>query len=28
MLEEILGLIKEHEDWRGKNRLNLIPSEI
>jgi len=27
MLEEILGLIKEHEDWRGKNRLNLIPSE-
>lgn len=27
MIDEILGLVKEHEDWRGKRCLNLIPSE-
>jgi glycine hydroxymethyltransferase len=27
MIEEILSLVKEHEDWRGKQCLNLIPSE-
>lgn len=27
MLEEILSLVKEHENWRLKNCLNLIPSE-
>jgi glycine hydroxymethyltransferase len=27
MIDEILGLVKKHEDWRGKQCLNLIPSE-
>jgi glycine hydroxymethyltransferase len=27
MIEEILSLVKEHEQWRGKQCLNLIPSE-
>ena len=27
MIEEILGLVKKHEEWRGKQCLNLIPSE-
>ncbi len=27
MIEEILGLVKNHEDWRVKECLNLIPSE-
>lgn len=27
MIDEILALVKEHEDWRGKRCLNLIPSE-
>ena len=27
MIEEILDIVKEHEDWRGKKCLNLIPSE-
>jgi len=27
MIDEILGLVKEHETWRGKECLNLIPSE-
>lgn len=27
MLEEILGLVRKHEDWRVKGCLNLIPSE-
>jgi glycine hydroxymethyltransferase len=27
MIEEILSLVKEHERWRGKQCLNLIPSE-
>ncbi|MGQ9623747.1 MAG: serine hydroxymethyltransferase [Candidatus Bathycorpusculaceae bacterium] len=27
MIEDILGLVKKHEVWRGKQCLNLIPSE-
>lgn len=27
MIEDILGLVKKHEEWRGKQCLNLIPSE-
>jgi len=27
MIENILGLVKKHEEWRGKQCLNLIPSE-
>jgi glycine hydroxymethyltransferase len=27
MIDEILSLVKEHEDWRGRQCLNLIPSE-
>jgi glycine hydroxymethyltransferase len=27
MIEEILSLVDKHEDWRGKQCLNLIPSE-
>lgn len=27
MIEEILALTKQHEEWRGKQCLNLIPSE-
>ncbi|MEM2105684.1 MAG: hypothetical protein QXV21_04355 [Candidatus Bathyarchaeia archaeon] len=27
MIEEILALVKQHEEWRGKKCLNLIPSE-
>ncbi|MFQ6087093.1 MAG: serine hydroxymethyltransferase, partial [Candidatus Bathyarchaeia archaeon] len=27
MIEEILGLVRKHEDWRVKECLNLIPSE-
>ncbi len=27
MIEEILSLVREHEDWRVKECLNLIPSE-
>lgn len=27
MIEEILGLVEKHEKWRGKQCLNLIPSE-
>ena len=27
MIDEILNLVKEHEKWRGKQCLNLIPSE-
>lgn len=27
MIEEILGLVRKHEEWRGKECLNLIPSE-
>jgi glycine hydroxymethyltransferase len=27
MIEEILNLVKKHERWRGKQCLNLIPSE-
>lgn len=27
MIGEILSLVKEHEEWRGKQCLNLIPSE-
>jgi glycine hydroxymethyltransferase len=27
MIDEILNLVKEHEEWRGKQCLNLIPSE-
>jgi len=27
MIDEILSLVKKHEDWRGKQCLNLIPSE-
>lgn len=27
MINEILSLVKEHEEWRGKQCLNLIPSE-
>jgi glycine hydroxymethyltransferase len=27
MIDEILSLVKSHEEWRGKQCLNLIPSE-
>jgi len=27
MIEEILSLVHEHEEWRGKKCMNLIPSE-
>ncbi len=27
MIEEILGLVRKHEDWRVKECINLIPSE-
>jgi glycine hydroxymethyltransferase len=27
MIDEILDLVKQHEEWRGKQCLNLIPSE-
>ena len=27
MIEELLNLVKSHEEWRGKQCLNLIPSE-
>jgi glycine hydroxymethyltransferase len=27
MIEEVLSLVKKHEQWRGKQCLNLIPSE-
>ncbi len=27
MIDEILGIAKSHEKWRGKQCLNLIPSE-
>ena len=27
MIDEILSLVREHEDWRWKNCINLIPSE-
>ncbi|MFQ6074311.1 MAG: hypothetical protein ACE5KC_03735, partial [Candidatus Bathyarchaeia archaeon] len=27
MIEEILSLVRKHEDWRVKECLNLIPSE-
>lgn len=27
MIDEILGLVEKHEKWRGKQCLNLIPSE-
>lgn len=27
MIDEILNLVKSHEEWRGKQCLNLIPSE-
>jgi glycine hydroxymethyltransferase len=27
MIDEVLGLVKKHEQWRGKQCLNLIPSE-
>lgn len=27
MIDEILSLVAEHEEWRGRNCLNLIPSE-
>ncbi|MEM3700966.1 MAG: hypothetical protein QXL57_08930, partial [Candidatus Bathyarchaeia archaeon] len=27
MISEILSLVKKHEEWRGKQCLNLIPSE-
>ncbi|MEM4704335.1 MAG: hypothetical protein QXJ02_04630, partial [Candidatus Bathyarchaeia archaeon] len=27
MIDEVLDLVKEHEEWRGKQCLNLIPSE-
>ena len=27
MIEDILGLVKKHEEWRGKQCINLIPSE-
>lgn len=27
MIDEILNLVKKHEEWRGKQCLNLIPSE-
>jgi glycine hydroxymethyltransferase len=27
MIEEILGMARKHEEWRGKECLNLIPSE-
>ena len=27
MADEILDLVRRHEQWRGKNCINLIPSE-
>ncbi|MCK5562802.1 hypothetical protein KAI30_01405, partial [Candidatus Bathyarchaeota archaeon] len=27
MIEEILSLVRKHEDWRAKECINLIPSE-
>jgi len=27
MIDEILSLVEKHEEWRGKQCLNLIPSE-
>lgn len=27
MIEDILNLVRKHEEWRGKKSLNLIPSE-
>jgi glycine hydroxymethyltransferase len=27
MIDEVLNLVKKHEEWRGKQCLNLIPSE-
>jgi len=27
MIDEVLSLVKKHEEWRGKQCLNLIPSE-
>ncbi len=27
MIEEILSLVRKHEDWRGRRCINLIPSE-
>lgn len=27
MIDEILGFVDKHEQWRGKECLNLIPSE-
>ncbi|MFQ5999800.1 MAG: hypothetical protein ACE5J6_03380, partial [Candidatus Bathyarchaeia archaeon] len=27
MIDELLNLVKEHEQWRGRKCLNLIPSE-
>ena len=27
MIEEIIGLVQKHEEWRGRECLNLIPSE-
>jgi glycine hydroxymethyltransferase len=27
MINEILSLVEKHEEWRGKQCLNLIPSE-
>ncbi len=27
MIDEILGLVQKHKEWRGRNCLNLIPSE-
>jgi glycine hydroxymethyltransferase len=27
MISEILALVEKHENWRGKECLNLIPSE-
>jgi len=27
MIEELLGCVRKHEEWRGKQCLNLIPSE-
>ena len=27
MIDEIISLLEKHEQWRGQNSLNLIPSE-
>ena len=27
MIDEVIGLVRKHEEWRGKECLNLIPSE-